>query len=91
MMQCETVRFFLPLVFFPYNAVYSENSHFSHFYIHAAELQAVGIGLVMWHQVVVVENAHPKHCGVDADAQEENTAEAHHLVETGKTKRQESL
>lgn len=36
------------------------------------------------HQVVVVENPYPEHCGVDTDAKKENAAEAHHLVETGK-------
>lgn len=35
------------------------------------------------HQVVVVENPYPEHCGVDANAKEENAAEAHRLVETG--------
>ena len=53
--------------------------------IHAAELQAVGIRLVMWHQVIVVEHSYPEHCGVDADTQEEDTDEAHHLVERNNT------
>lgn len=48
--------------------------------IHAAELQAVSISLVMWHQVIVVENSYPEHCGVDADTQEEDADKAHHLV-----------
>lgn len=51
--------------------------------LHAAELQAVGVSLVIGDQVVVVENPYPEHCGVDTDAKEENAAEAHHLVETG--------
>lgn len=49
--------------------------------LHAAELQAVGVSLMTSHQVVVVENPYPEHCGVDTDAKEENAAEAHHLVE----------
>lgn len=49
--------------------------------IHAAELQAVSISLVMWDQVVVVEDSYPEHCVVDTDTQEEDTDEAHHLVE----------
>lgn len=52
--------------------------------IHATELQAVGIGLVMWHQVVVVENSYPEYCGVDAHAQEENSDKAYHLVKRKK-------
>lgn len=53
--------------------------------IHAAELQAVGISLVMWHQVVVVENSYPEHRGVDTHTQEEDADKAHHLVERNKT------
>lgn len=55
--------------------------------IHAAELQAVSISLVMWHQVVVVKNAYPEHCGVDADTQEQDADKARHLVERNKTSR----
>ena len=49
--------------------------------VHAAEHQAVSISLVMWHQVAVVEHSYAEHCGVDADTQEEDTDETHHLVE----------
>lgn len=52
--------------------------------IHATELQAVGISLVMWHQVVVVKNSYPEYCGVDAHAQEEDNDKAHHLVKRKK-------
>lgn len=61
-------------------------SHVSFGNTHAAELQAVGIGLVMWHQVVVVENSYPEYCGVDAHAQEENSDKAYHLVKRKKIK-----
>lgn len=47
--------------------------------IHAAELQAVGISLVMWGQVVVVEDSDAKHSGVDAGAEEKDCNEARHL------------
>lgn len=53
-------------------------------YIHSAALQAVGISLVMWHQVEVVENSYPEHGGVDAHTQEEDTNEARHLVKRNK-------
>lgn len=53
--------------------------------VHAAELQAVSVSLVMRHQVVVVEKSDPEHCGVDADTQEEDADKAHHLVERNKT------
>lgn len=39
----------------------------------------------MWHQVIVVENTYPEHCGVDANTQEEDTDETRHLVERNKT------
>lgn len=55
--------------------------------IHAAELQAVSISLVMWHKVIVVEKSYPEHCRVDTDTQEEDTDKAHHLVERNKTDR----
>lgn len=55
--------------------------------VHAAELQAVSVSLVMRHQVVVVEKSNPEHCGVDADTQEEDADKAHHLVERNKTER----
>lgn len=55
--------------------------------IHAAELQAVSISLVMWHQVIVVENSYPEHCGVDTHTQEEDTDKAHHLVERNKSRK----
>lgn len=58
-------------------------------YIHATELQAVSVGLVMWHQIVVVENSYPENCGVDADTQEEDTDKAHYLVERNRTDRKE--
>lgn len=44
---------------------------------------------MMRHQVVVVENPYPEHCGVDADAKEENAAKAHRLVETEQTREPE--
>lgn len=47
--------------------------------LHAAELQAVSISLVMWHQVIVVEKSYPEHCGVDAHTEEEDTDKACHL------------
>lgn len=46
---------------------------------HAAELQAVSISLVMWHQVIVVENSYPEHRGVDTHTQEEDADKTHHL------------
>ena len=49
-------------------------------YIHATKLQTVGVGLVMWHQVIVVEKSDPEHGGVDAHTQEEDSDEARHLV-----------
>lgn len=55
--------------------------------IHAAELQAVSISLVVRHQVIVVEKSDPEHCGVDTDAQEEDADKAHHLVERNRTSR----
>lgn len=38
----------------------------------------------MWHQVIVVENSYPEHCGVDTYTQEEDTDKARHLVEETK-------
>ncbi len=45
----------------------------------------------MWHQVIVVEKSYPEHCGVDTHTQEEDTDEAHHLVEGNKTEREGRL
>lgn len=50
-------------------------------HVHAAELEAVGIRLVMGGQVVVVENPNAEHSGVHTCAQEEDCDEARHLVE----------
>lgn len=49
--------------------------------IHSAELQAISIGLVMWHQMIVVKHPHSEHRGVHAHTHEEDADEAHHLVE----------
>lgn len=49
--------------------------------LHAAELQAVGVGLVVGGQVVVVEDPNAEHGGVNAGTQEEDGDEARHLVE----------
>lgn len=51
--------------------------------LHAAELQAVGVRLVVRGQVVVVEDTDTEHGGVNAGAQEEDGDEARHLVERG--------
>lgn len=53
----------------------------SRLHSHAAELEAVGISLVMRGEVVVVENPDAEHSGVNARAQEEDCDEARHLVE----------
>lgn len=37
------------------------------------------------HQVVVVEHSYPEYCRVDTHAQEEDSDEAHYLVERKKT------
>lgn len=58
---------------------------------HATELQAVSISLVVWDQVIVVENSDSKHCGVDADTQKEDADKAHHLVERTKTNHKRKL
>lgn len=47
--------------------------------LHAAELKAVGVCLMVWGQVVVVEDTDPKHSGVHASAQEEDCDETCHL------------
>lgn len=52
---------------------------------HATELQAVSIRLMMWHQVIVVENADLEDCGVDAHAHEQDADKAHHLWKKSKT------
>lgn len=49
--------------------------------VHAAKLQAVGIGLMMRGQVVVVEDSDAEHGGVDAVAQVKYGEEARHLVD----------
>lgn len=48
--------------------------------LHATELQAVSISLMMWHQVIVVKESYPEHCGVHAHTHEEDANKAHHLV-----------
>lgn len=48
--------------------------------IHAAKLQTVSISLMMWHQVIVVENSYPEHCGVNAHTHKQDTHKARHLV-----------
>lgn len=52
-------------------------------HLHAAELEAVGVRLVMGGQVVVVEDPDTEHGGVDAGTEEEDGDEARHLVEKG--------
>lgn len=49
--------------------------------LHATELEAVGIRLVMGGKVVVVENPDAEHSRVNAGTQEEDGDEARHLVE----------
>lgn len=49
--------------------------------IHATELKAVGISLVMRGQVIVVEDTDAKHSGVHTSAKEEDCDEARHLEE----------
>lgn len=53
--------------------------------LHAAELEAVGVGLVVWGQVVVVEHANAEHGRVHAGAQEEDCDEARHLEDRRNT------
>lgn len=48
---------------------------------HAAELQAVGVGLMVRGQVVVVKDPDPKHSGVNTGAKEKDGDEARHLVD----------
>lgn len=48
-------------------------------YIHAAELKAVSVSLVMWGQVIVVEDSDAEHSWVDAGAEKEDGDEARHL------------
>lgn len=48
---------------------------------HAAELQAVGVRLVMGGQVIVVENPNAEHGGVNTGTQEEDRDEACHLLD----------
>lgn len=50
-------------------------------HLHAAELEAVSVSLVMGGQVVVVENPNAEHSGVNTGAQEEDCDEARHLVD----------
>lgn len=54
--------------------------------IHAAELQAVGVCLVMRRQVVVVEYTDLEHGRVNANAQEDDGDETHRLVDMDKKK-----
>lgn len=49
--------------------------------LHATELEAVSISLVMGGKVVVVENPDAENSRVNACAQEEDGDEARHLVE----------
>lgn len=49
--------------------------------LHATELEAVSIGLVMGGKVVVVENADAENSRVNARTEEEDGDEARHLVE----------
>lgn len=51
------------------------------FPLHATELEAVSIRLVMGGEVVVVENPDTEHSRVNAGTQEEDGDEARHLVE----------
>lgn len=50
-------------------------------HLHATELEAVGISLVMGGKVVVVENPDAENSRVNACAQEEDGDEARHLVD----------
>lgn len=49
--------------------------------LHATELEAVSIRLVVGGKVVVVENPDAEHSRVNAGTQEEDGEEARHLVE----------
>lgn len=49
--------------------------------LHATELEAVGISLVMGGKVVVVENPDAEHSRVHASTQEKDGDETRHLVE----------
>jgi len=48
---------------------------------HAAELQAVGVSLVVRGEVVVVEDTDAEHRGIHTRAEEEDGDEARHLVD----------
>lgn len=52
--------------------------------LHAAELEAVSISLVMGGKVVVVENPDAENGRVNARTQEEDCDKARHLVEKNK-------
>lgn len=50
-------------------------------HLHATELEAVSIRLVVGGKVVVVENPDAENSGVNAGTQEEDSDEARHLME----------
>lgn len=54
-------------------------------HLHAAELEAVGVGLVVGRQVVIVEDTDTEDSGVHTGTQEEDGDEARHLVDRGDT------
>lgn len=53
-------------------------------FVHAAELQAVGVRLVVRGQVIVVKDSDPEHSGVHAVTQEEDGDKTRHLVDKHK-------
>lgn len=55
--------------------------YYSYKHLHPTKLEAVGIGLVMGGQVVIIENSNSKHSGVNADAKEKDCEKTCHLVE----------
>lgn len=54
-------------------------------FVHAAELQAVGVRLVVRGQVIIVKDSDPEHSGVHAVTQEEYGDKTRHLEDTHKT------
>ena len=58
----------------------SQKSSIKGWSLHATELQAVSVRLMVWYQVIVVEYSYLKHCRVDTHTEEEDTDKARHLV-----------
>lgn len=54
-------------------------------FVHAAELQAVGVCLVVRGQVIIVKDSDPEHSGVHTVTQEEYGDKTRHLEDTHKT------